>query len=224
MFKTLTPAVLLALAAGSANAAITFSFADPAPGKQLTNTSSVVSYDTSNSTGVLQFIVGSNDGSLPTTVFNNARMEMRVVLGPATPVIGGFVALASGGFTIYSLDVTNTIRTDILTGTVGTGGLVNFGPSGAIITNSVAPNNLTYTAGPALTALLAPGQTLAPLFDAVFTLTDVTFAGGTPIIGDNVVNNFQANASFSGTSEVIPTPTGLALIAVGGLVGGRRRR
>lgn len=230
--KTLIAAGLLAAAGSVAQAAVTFSFADPAPGKQLRHTSNgglpgsgSLSYDTSATTGVIRFIVGSNDGSVPTTVFANARMDMSIEVGLATPIPGGFMAPLSGSFRIFNAST----GLDILTGSFGYAGpggtAVVFGPSGALITNSIVPNDLVYTAGPELTALLPSGQVLAPLFDAVFTLTDIAQIGGGPFVNPNgEVASFDANASFSGTSELIPTPGALALLGLGGLVGLRRRR
>ncbi|MBM4109649.1 MAG: hypothetical protein FJ255_12720 [Phycisphaerae bacterium] len=228
--KTLIAAGLLAAAGSVANAAVTFSFADPAPGKQLRHTSNggapgsgTLSYDQSNTTGVIRFIVGSNDGSIPTTVFSNARMEMSIDMGTAIPIAGGFMAPLMGTFRIY--DFSSAL--DILTGTFGQGGgtAVVFGASGALITNSIAPNALVYTAGPALQALLPTGLVLAPLFDAVFTITDIAQIGGGPFVNTaGEVASFDANASFSGTSELIPTPGTLALLGAAGLVGIRRRR
>lgn len=230
--KTLIAAGLLAAAGSVANAAVTFSFADPAPGKQLRHTSNgaapgsgTFSYDMSNTTGVIRFIVGSNDGSIPTTVFSNARMDMNIHMGLATPVPGGFMAPLSGSFRVFDF----SSGLDILTGVFGSQGpggtAVVFGASGALITNSIAPNDLVYTAGPALQALLPAGLFLAPLFDAVFTITDIAQIGGGPFINTaGEVASFDANASFSGTSELIPTPGTLALLGVAGLVGIRRRR
>lgn len=235
MTKTLLIAAAMVAAAGTAaNAAVTFSFADPAPGKQLTHTtnggapgSGVLSYDQSNTTGAIRFIVGSNDGAIPTTVFANARVEMEINVGTATAIPGGASAPLQGRFRFYSLDVNNQNPVDILSGSFGqTGGVaVVFGASGALITNSIQPNDLVYTAGPALQSLLPAGLFLAPLFDAVFTITDIEQVGGGPFVNQNgEIAGFTANASFSGTSEIVPTPGSAALIGLAGLIGLRRRR
>jgi uncharacterized protein (TIGR03382 family) len=229
--KTLIAVGMLAAAGSIAQATVmTFSFADPAPGKQLRHTSNgpapgsgALTYDMSATTGVIRFIVGSNNGSIPTTVFANARMEMNIDVGLATPIPGGFMAPLMGSFRIFNADSS----LDILTGTFGQGGgtAVIFGASGAVITNSIAPNDLVYTAGPELQALIPSGLFLAPLFDAVFTITDITQIGPGPFVSTSgEIASFDANASFSGTAELIPTPGTLALLGLAGLTGLRRRR
>jgi uncharacterized protein (TIGR03382 family) len=230
--KTLIAVGVLAAAGTVAQSAVTFSFADPAPGKQLRHTSNgaapgsgTLTYDLTPTTGVIRFIVGSNDGSIPTTVFANARMDMNIDVGLAVPIPGGYMAPLSGSFRIFNA----TSGLDILTGTFGSAGpggtSVIFGASGALITNSITPNDLVYTAGPELTALLPSGLFLAPLFDAVFTITDIAQIGPGPFVSTSgEIASFDANASFSGTSELIPTPGTMALLALSGLVGLRRRR
>lgn len=228
------------------NSRITFSFADPAPGKQLIvtqgskETSGGFSYDPESP---INFIVGSNDGSVPTTVFENVYLEMNLEVVSVGIPRGGpssVFGTVAGSFTIYA--VTRRGRADILhadmplivenDGPVVAGGdLFLVGPipqgplTGAIISSSAA-HSLDYTAGPLLTEILDPlGIALAPLFDAVFTITDLSgFGPGQPRGGSGGPAVALGNASFSGTAALIPTPGTTALLAVAGLVSLRRRR
>ncbi len=227
----------------TANSRITFSFADPAPGKQLRLTvdpkgvGATFSYD---SESPINFIIGSNDGSVATTVFQNVYVEMNVDIVPTGVPLGNsnsVIASVVGSFTIYAVSARG--RADILhaelpgigepNGPLTPGGslfLVGQGPlgpaSGAIVSTSTA-HTLRYTAGPLLSGVLDPlGISIAPVFDAVFTITD--FTEDAPGQRGNGTTTASANTSFSGTAALIPTPGTTALLAVAGLVSLRRRR
>lgn len=213
------------LAAASANASIQFSFADPGNGRQLTNTAgaltSTLTYDTNEA---ITFIVGLDSIGGSTVAFSDARLEMNITVGQATNLGGGvYRAAISGGFRVYRQG-----GGDILTGSAANGNFLTFTSAGSLGTTS----NLTlnYTAGAELTSLLTaidPSYVLAPVYDAVFTITDIAVRGGGALIDPQtgVYNTFQANTSYSGTANVIPTPGSFAMAGLGlGLVAGRRRR
>jgi len=210
--------------AAAANAGIAFSFADPAGGKQLTNVkdggganTGLLTYDTA---AAITFIIDGNAEGFSAS-FPNARMELSMLLGQATTIGGVTTAPVDGQFTIY--DFTGGVRTDIITGTSDNGSYVRIGGTNALLFSS--DDGFVYTAGPALTALLAPGRVIAPLQEAVFSLTDIATTGGTGLFAPGgVFNSFSANASFSGNTDVVPNPGALALLGVAGMTAGLRRR
>lgn len=218
-------ALCVAAVAGSASAGvITFSFADPVPGRQLSAVANgagpgvaALSYNTDT---INLLIDGSAEG-FGALSFANARMELNMSLGSAVTIGGITVAPVAGFFTIY--DFTGNVRTDIITGTSQAGSFVR-----VLGTNSLqfsTPDGFTYAAGPALTALLAPGRVLAAYQEGSFSLTDVQAAGGGNFIGPGgVFRDFTANTSYSGNTDVIPAPGALALAGLGCLVATRRRR
>jgi hypothetical protein len=206
---------------------ISFSFADPVPGRQLTAVANgagpgvaSLSYDTSAAGGLNLLVDGTAEG-FGALSFANARMELSMSLGAAITIGGVTVAPVAGSFTIY--DFTGNVRTDIITGQSNAGSFVR-----VLGTNSLqfsTPDGFTYTAGPALQALLAPGRVLAAYQEASFSLTDVQTETGTSFIGPGgVFRSFSANSSFSGNTEVVPTPGAIALLGMGGLLAARRRR
>ncbi len=214
--------VALAGAATAANAGtITFSFADPVPGRQLTAVAggggiAALSYD---QTAALTVLIDGTAEGFGTLVFNNARMELNMSLAPAVTIGGTFIAPVSGYFRLYDA----TSGQDIVTGQSQNGSFVR-----VLGTNSLqfaTPDGFTYTAGAALQSQLAPGRFLAPYQEASFSLTDIQTATGGFFIGENgVFQSFTANSSYSGNSDVIPTPGALALMGLGlGLVARRRR-
>lgn len=213
--------------ASVANASIAFSFADPVPGRQVSNVQNgagpglgLLTYDTSAN---IVLLVDDNEfGGFGSLSFNTARLEVTLTLGAAVTLGGVTLAPVSGTFTIY--DFTGGVRTDILTGSSQNGAFVRVTGTNAIQFSTA--DGFSYAAGPALAALLLPsGRSLAPAQEAVFTLTDIATVGGGNFIGPGgVFRSFNANASFSGTSETVPTPGAAALAGLAGLVALRRRR
>ena len=219
----------LVLAAGTANAAISFSFADPgATSGEMRNTrnDSTGGTVTYNMNAPLAFIVDLTQHGGGVTVFGDARLELNLTIGLATGVgPGTYSASVTGGsFRVYN----NVSGQDILLAAVAGGSIVTYAPGGSL--GSTTSLGLTYTAGSELTTLinaLGAGLSIGAPSDGVFTLTDIN-----PVQnlvedlgqGSYVYNNFAANASFSGTTALIPTPGSLALLGLGGLVAGRRRR
>lgn len=208
-----------------AQATIAFSFADPGPGHQLTNTANgggagigLLSYSSSQP---IAFII---DGATETAVtMNNARLQMtNLTLGAAQTQNGITTAPVSGSFVFY--DFTGGVRTDIVTATVPNGSFVRIGATNAMLFSSAT--GLQYTAGPILTSLLEQaGLTLTNPQEAVFTLTDVSVAGGAPLFNANgVFNSFTANSSFSGNTSTVPTPGSVAVLLLAAATTLTRRR
>lgn len=208
--------------ASTANAGISFSFADPVPGRQLSNVADTntgigtLSYDTS---AVLVFYVDASDLGLGTLTFNNARMEMNMQLGQAMQQGSVLLAPVVGSFTIY--DMSGEVRTDILTGNADSGTFVRISNTNSIL---FSDPDFTYQAGPALSSVLPQGTLFTPATEGVFTLTDVQTVGGTGLTtSGGAFRSFNANASFTGNSGTVPTPGALALVAASGLLATRRR-
>lgn len=223
MKKTLSAVVGLCLAAGAAQASIAFSFADPSNGRQITNikdgVSPGVSLMTYDQAAPLVFYVDGTEESLGTLTFNNARMELRFEMSPAVTIGGVTTAPVAGFFRIFNATTGN----DIVTGQSNAGAFVRVAGTNSILFSS--PDGFSYAAGADLNAFLPSGSSLAADQEAVFTLTDVLVPGGGGIFGaGGVFKDFTANASFSGTTNLVPAPGAIALAGVGGLLVARRRR
>jgi hypothetical protein len=222
-------AALVGLFAGPAALAgvISFSFSPPTSGGTMTNIANAGGVDTGllvfNQNAPLNFSVDGTNEGFGVVNFPNARLSMSMALSPAQDLGGGlFTAALQGTFAIY--DFTGGTRSDIIVGTVSGGTFLHFAESNVILLNS--NTGLSYSAGPRLSALLAPGRTLAAPQDGTFALSNVrNSTGGTEILGPGgVFQTFFANTAFTGSSNVIPTPGAIVLAAAGGLVVTRRRR
>ncbi|CAN5836432.1 hypothetical protein BH11PLA1_BH11PLA1_18560 [soil metagenome] len=222
---------VVGLAASAAHADLAFSFADPVGGRQLTNTQNnaggagtgQLTYD---QTAILAFLVDGSTEPLPFSfTFPNARMEMSVIIGTAT-VAGGITSapvLLNSFFRIYDQTTGNTIIRGDATG----GAFIRFGGTSSILLSDIS--GFAYTFGAGLQALLQPGRVATNPQEATFTVTDIstTRVQGipAPLVGPNgVISGFQANTSFSGNAAVVPTPGAMALLGIGGILAGRRRR
>ncbi|MBI1189647.1 MAG: hypothetical protein GC200_03065 [Tepidisphaera sp.] len=224
MRKTLITAAVASLGlAAAAQAGIAFSFADPIPGRQLTSTANAqeagvagLTYDQS---AELVFLVDGTDVGIGNVVFPHAHMEMNLSLGAATTFAGVTQAPVTGSFTIY--DLASETRVDILTGVAELGTYVRVGNTNALL---FSDPNFVYTPGPALASLLAPGTTFVPSTEAVFTLTDINPSSF--LNSNGTFKSFQANASFTGNTEVevVPAPGAIALAGLGGMLVIRRKR
>lgn len=228
-FSMLTLAVLAPAAlAAVANAGLAFSFADPTPGKQLHNLQAnqagagtgVMTYDTS---AALSFLVdGSGEANPFTATWLNARMEMSMTVFTGTTSAGVFNAPVTGFFRIYDASTGDTILRGDATG----GAFLRFAGTSSILLSSDA--GFAYTFGAELINVLNftnnTGLSPSDPQEGVFTLTDAIAIGGGNLIGaGGVVKSFDANASFSGNTETIPGPGSIALLALAGLAGRRRR-
>lgn len=237
ILRAVSATLLVASIAGAAHADLSFSFADPINGRQVTHTANNIAgpgtgqltYDKS---AVLRFLVdGSSEPNSFSALFTNARMEMNLILGQATPIGGGnFVAPLRGFFRIYDA---NNENVDILRADASGGSFVRFSGTNSFLFSDL--DGLGYTLGSPLQALLLPGRTIASpdLVSGVaaqegsFSLTDILTGGQPPaalVNGQGIFANFQANASFSGNVKLVPTPGAAALMGLGGLVAMRRRR
>lgn len=218
--SALATAGLSCALAASADAAISFTFQDPAGGHEVNYTSagagSNISY--SPSQAVAFRVDGSANGL---GVLNyNASLTMNITVGQAGPLMGvpaGSFAPISGEF-IFRDFISDA---ELLRGSFTSGGLVGLGGAGALLTSSAS--GLNYTAsGPLLTALTNAGiGQLFGQFDASFTLTDIS--PGFSIGGDNYYSSFTANAAYTGTATV-PAPGAFVLISAAGLLSTRRKR
>ncbi len=217
--------------AAAANADLTFSFADPTPGRQLTTTANaagpglaLVSYDP---LARLNFLVdGSTEPSAFEAAFDNARLTMSLTLGPAVTASGITTASIFGTFTVTDANVAGPAGV-IVSGTAADGAFVRIGGTSSILFST--ETGFAYTAGPRLTALLASDRTITDPMEAVFTVTGITMTGGGALTGQGgAFRSFTANASFSGNSAVetrrVPTPGTAVLAGAGALLVGRRRR
>ena len=226
--KMLIGMVALAGTTAVAQAGLTFSFADPAPGPQVSFSGGVGGLLTFDEDVTISFNVdGTSEPNSFVTLFPSARLELALTVGAATPLNAtDFVASVSGTFRIYSAGNPDPAQNTILSAVVADGAFLRVGSSSSVNSDSLV-FGLSFVAGPLLQDLLLPGRTIAPQFDAVFTLTDVLNAtGGSGIAGPGggPISAFTANASFSGTANVVPTPGAAALVVLGGLAASRRRR
>lgn len=208
-----------------AHGAIAFSFADPGGGHQLSNTANgggagigLLHYDTTQN---ITFNIDGVSEGIGSTTFANARLEMNnLTLGAALTQNGVTTAPVAGSFTFY--DFAGGVRTDIVTAVVPAGSYVRIGNTNALLFSS--SQGLVYTPGPRLQTILGLGVNLVNPQEAVFTLTDITVAGGAPLTGaGGVFNSFDANASYSGNAGVAPAPGSVALLVLAGVVTRRRR-
>lgn len=223
--RTVLSAAALAACAitATANAGIAMSFADPAPGRQLHNLANgggagvgFMSYDTS---APLAFLFDGSEDSLPSHTFANAFMQLEMTIGAATTNFGVTTAPVSGFFKVYSgsIEPANLI----IVGIANAGTYVRISNTNSIL---FSDPSFAYAAGPALEAITGP-ITFTDPSEAVFTLTSVVAAGGGSFINnDGTFKTFDANASFSGNTQAVPTPGAIALAALGGLFVTRRRR
>lgn len=212
----------------SAHAGLAFSFSDPVPGRQLFNTQAnqagpgtgILSYDSSATIGF--FVDGSSEPNSFTHLWSNARMEMSMTLYAGSTVGGIFNAPVAGYFRIF--DATSGL--DILRGDASGGAFLRVSGTSSILLSSDSGFNYTFGAQ-LLSALAASGNGGRLPMDpqeGVFTLTDAVAVGGGSLIGaGGVVRSFEANASFSGNASTTPAPGAIALLALSGLAGRRRR-
>lgn len=210
--------------AAVAQGAVTMSFADPIPGRQLHNQVDgfgqgigLMTYDT---TAPLRFLFDGTEDGFASNIFTNARMEMNLSIGAATTLNGLTTAPVTGFFRIY--DASTPANLDIIRGVATAGTYVRISNTNAIL---FSDPNFSYIAGPALTAITGPMIFTNPT-EGVFTLTSVVTEGGQGFFNpDGSFRSFDANASFTGNTEsAIPTPGALALAGLSLLCLGVRRR
>ncbi|MDX2132461.1 MAG: PEP-CTERM sorting domain-containing protein [Planctomycetota bacterium] len=207
----------------AAQASVAMSFADPIPGRQLSNLANgagagvgLLRYD---QTVPLTFLFDGAGGGFVDHVFTDARMELTMSLGAATTIAGVTTAPVSGSFTIF--DMSSGMRRDIVTGTAAAGTFVRISNTNSLL---FSDPTFSYAAGPALVDIVGPITFLDPS-EGVLTLTSVvTDGGGSFINPDGTFKSFEANASFTGNAEAVPAPGAIALAGLGALCVARRRR
>lgn len=227
-FATAFAALAASALMTSANAGLAFSFSDPVPGKQLFNTQAnqagpgtgVLSYDSNAPLGF--FVDGSTEPNSFTHLWTNARMQMSMTLYAGSSAGGIFSAPVAGYFRIYDA----TSGEDILRGDASGGAFLRVSGTSSILLSS--DSGFSYTFGAQLLSALAAtgngGRLPMDPQEGVFTLTDAVAVGGGSLIGPGgVVRSFEANASFSGNAATTPAPGAIALMALSGLAGRRRR-
>lgn len=221
--------LLCVIGAGqAASGAISITFDDPTSGSEFFHT-------TSNGIGgggdvsfrddvpVDLQLVGTDDASFLGVQDFSAFLVTEFEVGALVSDAGAVIAEAaiSGSFRWVDA-ISNEV---ILSGEFSEAAVIQFGLAGSIITTSeIVGGRLAYTPGQVLVDL---GVTeLFDPQDGVWSLTDVEFADGESIIEigqDRFFNTFEANAAFTGTAFV-PAPGAGALVGLGVLLAGRRRR
>lgn len=241
----LVAAGAIAALAGSANAAAFLTYLDPAGAREVKYTAPGVGeqFGTLVTTATVNLQIDLTDDLGPGSVvtFTGVTYSKTAKVSAASMAGSAFTA------EVYDAVFTYTIGADtILTGSFGTGAdddtggdLFINGLSGTISSNSDAVGgSLVYNfgsaniqagnpgAGGTLQALLASaGKAFGDAIDANWTLTGIT---PRPALLQNgnllFLQSFDANAAFSGTVAIVPTPGTAALAACGMVVGLVRRR
>lgn len=230
MNKLIACAAAAALPA-AALGGVTFTFDDPGSGSEFT----YLGPTPNNQVGLVGFrndipvdLEVRDDAALPTdaplasfSAFFQVQWTVGAIFTEATDLVQS--ATLSGTFQWVDA-VTNQV---ILSGEFAEAAIVSFGIAGSVVTSSdIVGGQLAYTAGAPL--IDAGVSTLVNPQDAVWTLTNIVSvgAGAPPIVeieGNRFFNTFVANAAFTGSAE-IPTPGAVAIAAVAGVAGLRRRR
>lgn len=208
----------------SASAAISFTFEDPGPPRELMHTASggpadgQITYSSANPVNLV--VDGTAEGFGVVTFASTLTMNISVGMeSVVSGVPGARSAPISGTFTFSTFGTAQAL----LTGTFMNASLIAFPQAGALISTS-GDSGLIYTAsGPLLTLIQGSGFSgLAAPFDASFTLTDIT--PNVTFDQFNHFTSFTANAAFTGTANLIPSPSTIAMVSGMGLLGLRRRR
>ena len=215
--SVLTALVAACGIAGVSQAALTFSFADPVPGRQMSYSqgTGLISYD--NLAAITVLVDGSTEPISFSTAFPNSTMTMSLAVGTVS-VAGPVIQAPVAGF----FELRDASSALIIRGDTANGSFIRLGSTSSILMSDDI--SFAYTAGPSLTALLVPGRALANPQEAVFTVTDLLVGGGGPLVVDGQMRSWTANASYSGNSEVVPAPGAIALASLGGLLIARRKR
>lgn len=233
---TLAASAGLALAAGSANAAIFFTFDDPSAALEVSYQQPTGPADTGDltysATIPVDLVADATEEGAAAPVTFQAYYSTATTVGAVTQVgPGAYIAPVSGAFSFRRADNDQLI----LSGSYSGATLFITSQAGSLLADGeVEGGSLVYTEGPALTAGLGgvgyvlPGFDLDQPADAVWTLTSIT---GINLIsfqrgGPRFLGNFNANAAYTGTVRVVPTPGTVALAGMAGVavLGGRRRR
>jgi MYXO-CTERM domain-containing protein len=237
-------ALALGLLAGTANAAF-FSFASDNDSTTWTFSGAAASVqDAEDARDPQVLLIDDDNGILPTLAIPvEFDADFSIAHRGTTALAGGFVHNydLSGSFAFLS-GGNAFIVGSIINGSLAAQGGQNSWGSTATIQGNDQSGSVTYTFTPALFAFVAanfsvdlesygisPGQSIG-VDDAAFTLSVLNRGSGVDNRGVGLNPNtrlpaseWRSEGSFSGSS-VIPSPGSLALLGLGGLVVGRRRR
>lgn len=204
-------ALLCAGIAASVNGAITFTFFDPEEGPEIIYTTGSDDMNPGmvewTNNGPVTLTVDGSDHGLGVEVFS-ANVFMNLQIGAVASEEGGtFIApILGGSFSFEEVGSGDTILEAMLGD--DSGAVLALGTTGNIIAQGDgSPSGLTFAAGDALMSFLN-GMTLAPIFDANFTLTGMDEPA--TVASNGFLEDFSANSAFSGNAQV-PSPGTLAL-------------
>lgn len=232
----------LVLAAGSAQAT-TFSFASDSDNSNFTwaGIRNTVTNGDSPQTNAITLVIDDENGPAPALTYSVSFSAGFQISYSASVAVGG-------GRYLHTYDVNASVPEGaaqfsflnpdgsvLLTATFTGGSLSSLGTQGAWgSTGGIDATDITgqvqYTwNGPDLPAYgLFHGQSSVGIDDATFTLTNLQTVGGGPGValgsGGLPGDQWVAEGSYSGTARFVPAPGALALMGVGGLLVGRRRR
>lgn len=239
MKTALMMAAVLA-AAGSAQAVTTFSFASDTDPSQFTFGGSGTSVGNATPPPLVTLTVGNGNSGESALTFD---VEFRTNFS-----LSFLASVNQPGGTLHLYDIVGTdgqapsfgfflpgTNTALLTATFEGGIFRNLGTptawgTGGDASSSDITGQVTYTWQGASNAAfgLVQGASSQGVDDVVFTLTNIQNAqSNTP--GVQLNGNFPGQAwvsegSYSGTANFVPAPGAAALLGLGGLMVGRRRR
>jgi len=221
--SVLLGAVGAATVAASAQGAAFFTYADPSGGREVEYTAPVNPGDDGFLfvSATVDFTVDLTEHGLGVLTFDDATFVKTAYVGPATAIIPGifYTAEVLDGYFRYE-----TAGGDmILEGSFDGADLNVLVNSGSLVTNpSPAGGGLTYNYGsPLTTAFQGSGYALGDAIDASWTLTAIT---NVAVLPNGYFDSFEANAAFTGTAAVVPTPGAISLALAGVAFAGRRNK
>lgn len=220
------------LAASGTQAAIFFTFDDPSAALEVQYSAPTMpgqlgqlSYNTAVP---IQFVVDATEEGATAPVTFDAIFSLNSQVSPVVTVGPGAVTASVSGQFEFRRQDNNQL---ILSGSYQSAILFVTSIVGSLLADgTVEGGSLSYAAGPAMEAGLAgvdydlPAFNAAQPLDGVWTLTAISQVGFVQVGQDRFLNNFNANAAFTGTVRV-PTPGAAALAGMAGLMCfGRRKR
>lgn len=200
----------------SSQASVFFTFEDPGAGAEISYTKDDATADPGVVTYIgapVELVVDGSENALPITTFNS-NLTMNLLVGAATTVGGQFIApILSGTFSFSEVGSGDVI----FSATVGAeaGAVITLGTTGSMIAQGDgSPLGLVFQSGAALDALLN-GLQIGPIFNASFTLTNISPQAA--LNNDGFLQSFTASSAFTADAQVIPSPGAMALIGLSAL-------
>lgn len=237
-----TAVMMAAVLAGisSAQAVTTFSFASDTDPSHFTFAGSGGNVSNGTPAPVVTLTVGNgNNGESALTFDVEFRTNFSLDFLASVNQPGGTLHLYNivgfdGQAPMFGFYVPGT-NTPLLTATFDGGIFRNLGSEGAWGTGGDASasditGQVTYTWFGASNANfgLVQGASSVGVDDVVFTLTDLqnaqTYTPGVSLGNNYPSTGWVSEGSYSGTANFVPTPGAIALLGLGGLAVGRRRR